>query len=184
MPRFPGVSQCTSLPGGLTQHRTGSVPSQTEVQTRLHKVLSLLPSVRLSQGSYCDTQWPSSWEVTWGLMQFHHFLSSPDLQQVITRRQINNRKWTVQKAAWWVLWHFKHLFDSKGWKRGWMKNNRAHCPKRRLSLTAPFKCQRKHFILVKEEGKRISGVVSSLEITQDLNRNCNYLYTNSSWRKL
>lgn len=36
--------------------------------------------------------------------------------------------------------------------------------------------------LVKREGKRISGVVPSLEITRDLNRNCNYLHTNSSWR--
>lgn len=159
--------------------------SQTEVQTsKAFTPQGSLPApISDTLSMLLLWHWPCSWKVTLGLMQFNHFPTSPDLQQVITRRQINNHKWTVQMAGWWVPWHFKHLFDSKEWKPGWMQNNRAHCLSRGLSLTAPFINQRKHLTLLKGEGKRISGVVSSLDITWDLNRNCNYLYTNFSWRK-
>lgn len=121
-------------------------------------------------------QWPSSWEVTLGLREFNHFPCSPDLQQVITRRQINNHKWTVQRQAG----EFCDILNICLIARS---GNLDECKVTGLSLTAPFKHQRKHLTLLKGEGKRISGVVSSLEITWNSNRNCNYLYTNSSWRK-
>lgn len=137
MPRFPGVSQCAPLPGCLTQHRTGlcpwvSLPQDwpfTDRKTDKPSLQSSLPApISETLPGLLLWQWPSSSEVTLGLTQFHYFPSFPDLQQVITRRQINNHKWTVQKAGWWVLWHFKHLFDSKGWKAGRMQNNRHTVP--------------------------------------------------------
>lgn len=127
--RFPvhlplGVSPNTGQ--GQSASRD-SLPSQTQVQTSQALTPQGSPPAPIS-----DTpsvlllwQWHSSWEVTLGLREFNHFPCSPDLQQVITRRQINNHKWTVQKAGWWVLWHFKHLLDSKEWKPGWMQSNRA-----------------------------------------------------------
>lgn len=50
---------------------------------------------------------------------------SPVLQK-ITRRQINNHKWTVQQASWQVLWHFKHLLNSM--RETWMNAKHQGTP--------------------------------------------------------